>query len=144
MATKMGQSDFPVLNESSDGQVQQPPASGRFPKTERLLKRPSFLRLANGGKKIHTRLFLAVTLEGETAETRLGVTVTRKVGSAVRRNRIKRLVRDFFRLNRDGLPPGVDINVIAKKAAVDAEAKQVRATLKEIFGQIQGRVLSKH
>ncbi|MBI9087292.1 MAG: ribonuclease P protein component [Desulfobacterales bacterium] len=131
------------MNDSSERQVQQPLQPGRFPKAERLLKRPSFLRLTKGGKRVHTRLFLAAALPGETTKTRLGVTVTRKVGSAVRRNRIKRLVREFFRLNRNGLPRGVDINVIAKKEAVDAEAEQLRASLKTLFVQIQGRVSSK-
>jgi ribonuclease P protein component len=52
-----------------------------------------------------------------TAPSRLGVTVTKKVGTAVRRNRVKRLVREAFRLCPDLLPSGVDLVVIAKDGA---------------------------
>jgi ribonuclease P protein component len=52
-----------------------------------------------------------------TAPSRLGVTVTKKVGTAVRRNRVKRLVREAFRLCPDLVPSGVDLVVIAKDGA---------------------------
>jgi ribonuclease P protein component len=51
------------------------------------------------------------------AASRLGVTVTRKVGSAVERNRVKRVVREAFRLDPGLLPAGVDLIVIAKDGA---------------------------
>ena len=144
MATKMAQPDSPIpIHSPETPEFQQAPPRERFPKRDRLLKRPAFLRLSRHGKKIHTRLFLAAALPGETPQTRLGVTITRKVGSAVRRNRIKRLVREFFRLNSSQVPQGLDINVIAKKEAADAEAEQIRSSLKELFGQIRGRVSSK-
>ncbi|PRP95691.1 Ribonuclease P protein component [Enhygromyxa salina] len=52
--------------------------------------------------------------------TRLGITVTRKVGNAVVRNRIKRLVREVFRQHRARLPPGLDIVWVAKQQAAGA------------------------
>ena len=51
-----------------------------------------------------------------TVPTRLGVTVTRKVGNAVQRNRIKRVVREVFRRNRDLFPPA-DVVFVAKRDA---------------------------
>jgi ribonuclease P protein component len=47
--------------------------------------------------------------------SRLGITVSKKVGSAVQRNRIRRLVREFFRLNRSRLCTPQDIVIIAKR-----------------------------
>jgi ribonuclease P protein component len=47
---------------------------------------------------------------------RLGITVSRKVGDAVVRNRIKRLVREYFRVSKEHLPPSRDVLVIARKA----------------------------
>ncbi len=62
------------------------------------LRRPDFLLATRRGRRIVTRYFLVFQLERKDAgETRLGITVTRKVGHAVRRNRIKRLVREWFR-----------------------------------------------
>lgn len=52
--------------------------------------------------------------------TRLGVTVTRKIGNAVARNRIKRLVREVFRLHRARLPEGLDLVWVAKQQAAQA------------------------
>lgn len=46
---------------------------------------------------------------------RLGLVVGRKVGGAVSRNRIKRLIREFFRLNKEKIPESSDLIVLAKK-----------------------------
>jgi ribonuclease P protein component len=50
----------------------------------------------------------------DESEARLGLTVSRRVGGAVRRNRIKRLVREAFRTDRALFPAGADVVVIAK------------------------------
>ena len=71
-----------------------------FSKDERLLKRESFINLTKSGRKTCNYFFIANYKEGSTyGQTRLGITVTKKVGGAVVRNRIKRLVREYFRNN---------------------------------------------
>src|SRR5690606_29130162 len=57
--------------------------------------------------------------------TRLGITVTRKVGNAVVRNRIKRLVREVFRQHRARLPVGLDLVFVAKQQAAQASFADV-------------------
>lgn len=57
--------------------------------------------------------------------TRLGITVTRKIGNAVARNRIKRLVREVFRLHRARLPEGLDLVWVAKQQAAQASFADV-------------------
>lgn len=88
-----------------------------FPKSARLRKRPEFLRLSRTGKKIHCANFLLITRVNDRGEGRLGITVSSKVAGAVARNRIKRLVREFYRRRRRDFFPGLDILVIARKGA---------------------------
>jgi len=95
------------------------PTRGRekFPKSARLRKRPEFISLSRTGKKVHSPNFIVISKRNERGESRLGITVSSKVGNALVRNRIKRVVREFFRRRRhDWLPPS-DIVVIARKGA---------------------------
>ncbi len=94
----------------------------RFTPDDRLRKTWEFRRAQGSGRKVHTPHFLLVVLPRPdlTASTRsrLGITVTRKVSSsAVKRNRVKRVVREVFRRNRDLFPSGCDIVFIARKGA---------------------------
>ena len=87
--------------------------SSRVPRSS--LGRADFLRATRRGRRVETEHFLLFVFDREDAgETRLGITVTRKVGNAVRRNRIKRLVREWFR-GRTAEVGSCDLIVIAKR-----------------------------
>jgi ribonuclease P protein component len=88
-----------------------------------------FRALQRRGTKIADAFFtLSVLANGETYP-RLGLSIaTRTFGSAVARNRIKRLARESFRLNQHSLPP-VDVTVSARDAARSAKAGDLRASL---------------
>ncbi len=68
--------------------------------------------------------------------TRMGVTVSRKVAGAVGRNRIKRLVREAFRLNCDQRPTSMDISIIAKPGADTQSLVQVRRMLENAYSEM--------
>jgi ribonuclease P protein component len=105
-----------------------------FPKSARLRKRPEFLKLSRTGNKTQSPNFVVICQISECGTSRLGVTVSSKVGNAVVRNRIKRYVREVFRRRRGDLLRPLDILVIAKKSAADASARQVESELATWLG----------
>ena len=110
-----------------------------FKKEARLRKSTDFKRLSKTGKKISNRFFIIIYGKGISDQARLGLTVSKRVGKAVVRNRIKRAIREFFRTydNRQWLT--LDINVIAKQDAAFLSVKEVIASLQPIFNRIANK-----
>jgi ribonuclease P protein component len=88
-----------------------------FGKHERICKRSDYLTIYEQGVRSYSKHFTIIACRNQEGNSRLGITVTKKVGSAVQRNRIKRLLREFFRLNKSRLLSSQDIVIIAKKDA---------------------------
>jgi ribonuclease P protein component len=86
-----------------------------FEKKDRIRKRGQYLNIYQGGGRLHSKNFTVIRSPNPSGEKRLGVAISKRVGNAVQRNRSKRLIREFFRLNRDGLPGSQDMVIIAKK-----------------------------
>lgn len=84
----------------------------------RLRQRADYVAVQSSGTKVHGRHLLAIARKRTDSELggRLGLTVTRKVGNAVVRNRIKRLVREWLRLH-GWVPKGWDMVLVAKDSA---------------------------
>lgn len=97
----------------------------------RLRKRAEFLRLSHEGKKVHQSHFILIYKQTPDSSPRFGVTVSRKVGNAVMRNRVKRLVREVCRHARS-VPPA-DYSIIARKGAGMLRVDAVRAELEKAF-----------
>ncbi|HIJ84915.1 MAG: ribonuclease P protein component [Magnetococcales bacterium] len=88
-----------------------------FPRTARLLKSREFKLVTDRGKKVHTPLFLVFLQKNSLDNSRLGVTVSKKVGQAVTRNRVKRWLREYFRHWQGKVASHWDIVVIARAKA---------------------------
>ncbi len=74
--------------------------------------------------------------------SRLGITASKKTGNAAQRNRIKRLVREFFRLNKDCFPQDYDTVVVAKRDADTLNLWKVKEELGDFILDKKVRILS--
>ena len=80
-----------------------------LPKSCLLRKTGEFNQVYRRGQRLHGNGFALIYLPADQPDSRLGISVHRKVGNAVQRNRIKRIVRETFRLHREIFPQASDI-----------------------------------
>lgn len=108
-----------------------------YKKEDRILKRAEFLRLKKTGIAIKGRFFVAIVALNDKKNSRLGITITRKAGKSSQRNRIKRISREFFRLNRGQFEKNWDINLIAKIGIAEATNSKILDELKIVFKKLR-------
>ncbi len=99
----------------------------QFARNERILKRQEFRQIYDRGRRYHFPLFTIFALRNAQDRSRLGITVTRRTGSAVVRNRCKRLLREVFRRNKERFPIPMDVVVNARYSMVEATYAEVEA-----------------
>jgi ribonuclease P protein component len=111
----------------------------RFEPCKRLHQPAEFRAVRQRGKKIADAYFSLSVVANQASGPRLGLAIaTRTFGTAVARNRIKRLARESFRLNQHELP-AVDVMVSARDAAKGAQPKELRASLEKHWKNITKR-----
>jgi ribonuclease P protein component len=112
----------------------------------RLSRSAEFERVYRQGRSHGNRYFVLHAFPRERAETddvpRLGVSVSRKVGGAVDRNRVKRLLREAFRAEAHGLPTDVDVVIVARPDALELVEREglagVQAAVAELVARAGG------
>ena len=108
-------------------------ATQSFPKDARLLRRSEFRRVYNEGERRSASICAVFFRPNGLPHTRLGVTVSGRVGGAVLRNRLKRRVREVFRLHREAIPGGWDIVVNPREPLVEAPFPTLVKELLRLF-----------
>ena len=115
----------------------QPKLEGLGPDA-RVKKRAEFQEIQSRGRRVHTTSFVVLELPRDNRSRRIGVTVTKKVGCAVERNHVKRVVREVFRRNRELFPEGFDFVLIAKSGAPSLGYEDALAELRGASSTMRG------
>lgn len=106
-----------------------------LPRVARITEKNEFQRVFSQGEKRWSRSFVCYVLIEAAGERRLGLVVSRKVGGAVVRNRVKRRIREFFRLNRHRFAPGLNLVVVTRMASAMLDGNACACELERLLGK---------
>ncbi|WP_018249404.1 ribonuclease P protein component [Orenia marismortui] len=100
---------------------------------KKLKKTYEFKRVYKYGNSIADRFVVLYVLRNNSQERKVGYSVSKKIGKAVVRNKVKRLFREAYRNNKYKLINGIDIVLIARKPIVSASYQQINKSLNYLF-----------
>lgn len=107
-----------------------------LPKQLRIRLRRDYRRVQGRGRKLRQGALLCLFVPGADPHSRIGITVSRKVGNAVNRNRVKRWLREAIRHERGDLRGTWDVVFIAHPRAAQANAADIRSDVRALFTRI--------
>lgn len=117
----------------------QGPRVNSFGRALRLIRTREFDRVFQARKSLVGRAFILYGAPNDLAYSRLGLSIGRRAGGSVERNRLKRLMREAFRTSKGALPEGFDFVVVAKKGAEEADFGELKAEIVTLAGRIGER-----
>ncbi len=95
------------------------PGQHTFPRRNRITSKAGYSAVFKKGQRLPGRYFVCYLARQEERDCKLGMAISRKVGNAVVRNRIKRYLREFFRTNKSRFPSAIQMVVVARPAAAE-------------------------
>ncbi|KAA0546019.1 ribonuclease P protein component [Bacillus sp. BGMRC 2118] len=102
-------------------------------KTYRIKKNEEFQEIFNKGNSTANRQFVIYVFDNPSQPSfRVGLSVSKKIGNAVARNRIKRLIRQVLHEFSDRLKPGKDFIIIARKPTAEMDYYQFKSSLEHV------------
>ena len=103
----------------------------RFPSIK---KNSDFQKVYHTGNSHANRQLVMYVRRVDGQETRIGISVSKKVGNSIVRHRLTRLVRESFRLHKNMLETGLDIVVVVRAAAKDSDYKKIERAFLHLCG----------
>lgn len=110
-----------------------------FSKKDRLRTPAEFRRVYERKCSVSDGWLIVYGLRNDLGYSRVGLSVSRKVGNAVARNRFKRLFREAFRLNRADLPGGLDL-VLLPRSAREPSLAALHESLRSLVPAVERRL----
>jgi ribonuclease P protein component len=104
--------------------------------TTSLTKNYEFKRLYNKGKSAVSKYAAVYIMRSGKDENRLGITVSAKVGGAVQRNRIRRRLKEIYRLNEHTLRKGYNIVIVARQSSREAKWGELEPSVLSLFKKL--------
>ncbi|MFC4778350.1 ribonuclease P protein component [Paenibacillus sp. GCM10023252] len=100
----------------------------------RLRSRGDFSKVYRGGRSFANGQFVVYWSRQPVAEPfRLGISASKKIGNAVVRNRMRRMIKEIVRLNADRIVPQVDMILIVRKPAVVMKSKEMEKSILHVL-----------
>ena len=96
-----------------------------------------FRRLYRRGSSSANRVLVLYCRKNGTAQNRVGLTVSAKLGHAVYRNRLRRRLREIYRLHEQELLPGYDLVIVARSRAMDASYAELERACLSLMGRLE-------
>ncbi len=103
-------------------------------KKYRLRKNMEFKRVYSGGKSYWNRNLVLYVRKNGLENSRIGITITKKIGNAVVRNRIRRRIKEICRLKLGNMKKGYDLIIIPKKNVIDISYADLESAMIHIMG----------
>jgi ribonuclease P protein component len=108
-----------------------------FSKKERLKGAENFTKLYQKGKRIKLPGLNIIVEKNDLMYCRIGMSVSRKIGKATKRNRAKRLIREVYRTNKTIFLSGYDLIFIPNKNFFDLDFSELKGNLAKAFEKIK-------
>lgn len=126
-----------TLGRSCNGESM---ADQKFTKSDRLRKRDEFARVYQSKIYAADNVLVITAMRNQLEVSRLGLSVSKRVGNAVTRNRWKRLIREAFRVQKSSLPQGLDFVVRPRKGA-KCEYQMIQESLGKLLQRVNKKLV---
>lgn len=115
-------------------------AGAGLTRRERISGDARFERIRREGASAGDGILFVRALANDAGRVRLGLAVGRQSGGAVRRTRLRRVIREAFRINKGRLPSGLDLLVSPRGGAAGARLEELGRSLAKLAGQVAGKI----